>query len=134
MILGIGTDILNPKRIAEALQRQGDAFLARIYTDAEVKQAQSRPARMIYTLATRFAAKEACIKALGARIGAAASWTDIEVVSLESGRPTLQLHNKAAAWLAKQTPMGYKARLHLSLSDAEDAVVAYVIAEAVRED
>ena len=130
MILGIGTDTLDPARIAAVYARKGDAFLRKVFTAGEAAYALASPARTVHILATRFAAKEACIKALGAQIGAGGAWSDIEVVRLPSGQPTLQLHHKAADRLARLTPVGYTAKLHLSLSDADRHVLAFVVIEA----
>ncbi len=132
MILGVGTDILDPKRIAAVYARKGDAFLRKIYTPAEQAYALSAPARTAQILATRFATKEACIKALGAKFGSAGAWIDIEVVRAASGQPTLHLHSAAAAHLAKLTPMGYTPHLHLSISDAAHGVVAFVVIDAIQ--
>lgn len=130
MILGIGTDTLDPNRIAAVYARKGEAFLRKVFTENEAAYALASPARTVHVLATRFAAKEACIKALGAKIGQDGGWTDIEVARLPSGQPILQLHHKAADRLAKLTPVGYTPKLHLSLSDADHHVLAFVVIEA----
>ncbi len=133
MILGIGTDVVAPPRLLAAYGRHGEAFLRRLFAPDEITAITAAPARMAARMATRFAAKEACIKAMGAKIGRAGQWTDIAVISHPSGQPALHLSGAASAHLASLTPMGYKAQLHLSLSDADDLAVAFVVISAVKE-
>ena len=105
MILGIGSDITDIRRIEKVIERHGERFLARIFTDAERTRAERR-AKSVETYAKRFAAKEACAKALGTGMRAGVWWRDMGVVNLPSGRPTMQLTGGAAARLAKLTPAG----------------------------
>jgi holo-[acyl-carrier protein] synthase len=130
MILGLGTDLVNIERIESALERHADRFLARSFTAAEVALAESRPAMRAATLAKRWAAKEACAKALGTGIGRGFGMTDIEVTNNEQGAPALKLLKGAAERLAAITPEGHDALIHLSLSDDLPWATATVILEA----
>lgn len=130
MILGIGSDITDVRRIAKVIERHGDRFLDRIFTPAERKRAESRKNR-IETYAKRFAAKEACAKALGTGLGAGVWWRDMGVVNLSSGRPTMQLTGGALARLKAMTPAGYEARIDLTITDEGPMAQAFVIISAV---
>ena len=116
MIIGIGTDIIDIRRIEKVIERYGERFLARIFTDTERAQAERR-AKRAASYAKRFAAKEACAKALGTGIAPGVFWRDMGVVNLPSGRPTMKLTGGAAARLAKLTPPGYEARIDLTITD-----------------
>src|SRR2546423_15068841 len=110
MILGIGSDITDIRRIEKVIERHGERFLSRIFTDTERARAERR-AKSVETYAKRFAAKEACAKALGTGMRAGVWWRDMGVVNLPSGRPTMKLTGGAAARLAKLTPQGGGARI-----------------------
>jgi len=129
MIVGLGTDLVNIDRIEAALERHEERFLARSFTPAEIALADSRPAMRAATLAKRWAAKEACAKALGTGIGRGFGLTDIEVVRDDLGAPHLVLHAGAAARLAELTPPGHASALHLSLTDDLPWASATVILE-----
>lgn len=135
MIIGMGNDICNISRIEESLERFGGQFEARIFTPAEREKAQSRAgggARAIAnTYAKRFAAKEACMKALGVAAGQGISWQDMEVGNAVNGAPHLTLTGAAHARLQALVPTGMKPVLWLSLSDDYPYALAQVIIEAV---
>ncbi|TCT02394.1 holo-ACP synthase [Aquabacter spiritensis] len=129
MIIGLGTDLCDARRIANSIERFGDRFLDRIFTPAERAKADRR-ARRAETYAKRFAAKEACAKALGTGFSRGVFWRDMGVVNLPSGKPTLQLTGGAAARLAAMLPPGYDAHIELSLTDEGPLCAAYVIISA----
>lgn len=131
MIVGLGHDLVNIERIEAALERHEARFLARSFTPDEIALANSRPAMRAATLAKRWAAKEACSKALGTGIGRGFSMTDIEVVRDDLGAPSLLLHGGAVDRLAQITPTGHRSSLHLSLSDDLPWASATVIIEAL---
>jgi holo-[acyl-carrier protein] synthase len=116
MILGLGNDMIDIRRIEAALERFGDRFLDRIYTPLE-RAKSDRRAQRAASYAKRFAAKEACSKALGTGLRHGVYWRDIGVINLPSGRPTLQLTGGALKHLKALTPSGYEAKLDLTLSD-----------------
>ena len=130
MILGIGTDLCDIRRIASSLERFGDRFTHRVFTDGERATCDRRAARAP-SYARRFAAKEACAKALGTGLSQGVFWRDMEVVNLPSGQPTLSLTGGAREHLAGMVPQGYEARLHLTLTDEPPLAQAFVIIEAV---
>jgi holo-[acyl-carrier protein] synthase len=130
MILGIGSDITDVRRIAKVIERHGDRFIDRIFTATERARADKRRNR-IETYAKRFAAKEACAKALGTGIRAGVWWRDMGVVNLPSGRPTLELSGGAKRRLAALTPPGYEARIDLTVTDEGPMAQAFVIISAV---
>ncbi len=107
MILGIGSDITDARRIAQALERHGERFLDRVFTPIE-RAKSDRRARRAESYAKRFAAKEACAKALGTGLAQGVFWRDMGVVNLPSGRPTMQLTGGAEERLAAMTPPGYR--------------------------
>ncbi|MCC6007206.1 MAG: holo-ACP synthase [Rhodobacteraceae bacterium] len=129
MILGIGTDMARSERIATTLARFGDRFRHRAFTAAEQAHARARGDEAA-ALAKRWAAKEACAKALGTGIGHRAGLAEIEVVRAPSGLPRLHLHGHAAARLAEMVPPGHTPALHLSLSDEGGLALAFVVIEA----
>ncbi len=129
MILGIGSDLADIRRIASTLERFGDRFTHRIFTEGERAKA-ARRADPAPTYARRWAAKEACAKALGVGI-AGLAWTDMEVANDAAGKPGLTLTGGAAARLAAITPPGREARLHLSLTDDPPYALAFVVVEAL---
>ncbi|MES1152918.1 MAG: holo-ACP synthase, partial [Dongia sp.] len=116
MILGIGNDIIDIRRVEESIQRFGKRFIDRIFTEIE-QQKSDRRANRAASYAKRFAAKEACSKALGTGFRRGVYWRDMGVVNLPSGRPTLLLTGGAAAILAELTPDGYEARIDLTITD-----------------
>ena len=130
MILGIGSDICDIRRIEKVIERHGERFLARIFTEAERKRAERR-AKSVETYAKRFAAKEACSKALGTGIRQGVWWRDMGVVNLPGGRPTMKLTGGALARLQQLTPDGYEARIDLSITDDWPLAQAFVIISAV---
>jgi holo-[acyl-carrier protein] synthase len=130
MILGLGTDLCSITRIEAALERHGTRFLARSFTPAEIALADSRPANRAATLAKRWAAKEACAKALGTGFGRGFGMTDIEIVHDALGAPGLRLLKGAADRLAAITPPGQEPAIHLSISDDMPWASATVIIEA----
>ena len=130
MIHGVGTDIVRVARLADALERHGARFAERILDASEraAFAAAPDPARL---LAKRFAAKEACAKALGTGMRADVYWRDMGVVNLKSGQPTLALTGHAAEHLARLTPPGHEPRIHLTLSDEHPYALAFVVIEAL---
>ncbi|HUD89433.1 MAG TPA: holo-ACP synthase [Xanthobacteraceae bacterium] len=130
MILGIGSDITDVRRIAKVIERHGDRFIDRIFTAAERARADKRRNR-IETYAKRFAAKEACAKALGTGIRAGVWWRDMGVINLASGRPTMELTGGAKRRLQAITPAGHEARIDLTITDEGPMAQAFVIISAV---
>jgi holo-[acyl-carrier protein] synthase len=129
MILGFGNDLCDIRRIERALERYGDRFTHRLFTAVEREKSDRRGARAA-SYAKRFAAKEACVKALGTGIRDGIGWTDIGVVNLASGQPTMALTGAAAARLAAMTPPGMRAIIHLTLTDEYPLAQAQVLIEA----
>jgi holo-[acyl-carrier protein] synthase len=129
MIIGIGNDITDIRRIEKIIERHGERFLSRIFTDVERARAERR-AKSVETYAKRFAAKEACSKALGTGMRGGVWWRDMGVVNLPSGRPTMKLTGGAAARLAKLVPPGYEADIHVSITDEYPLAQAFVIISA----
>jgi holo-[acyl-carrier protein] synthase len=130
MILGIGSDITDVRRIAKVIERHGDRFIDRVFTAAERGKAEKRRNR-VETYAKRFAAKEACAKALGTGLRAGVWWRDIGVVNLPSGRPTLELTGGAKRRLEAITPAGYEARIDLTITDDGPIAQAFVVISAI---
>ena len=130
MILGIGNDMIDIGRIEQTIARFGDRFLDRVFTPVERAKSDGRAGR-IASYAKRFAAKEACSKALGTGFREGVFWCDIGVVNLPSGRPTLRLTGGAAAKLARLVPPGYEARIDLTLTDDHPWAQAIVIISAI---
>jgi holo-[acyl-carrier protein] synthase len=130
MILGIGSDTTDARRIAKVIERHGERFLGRIFTDIERAKAERRKNR-VETYAKRFAAKEACAKALGTGIRQGVWWRDMGVINLPSGRPTLRLSGGALKRLRAITPAGCEPQIDLSLSDEGPMAQAIVIITAV---
>jgi holo-[acyl-carrier protein] synthase len=129
MIIGLGSDIVDVRRIKEVLDRHGDRFLDRCFTPQERAKADRR-ARRIETYAKRFAAKEACAKALGTGLAAGVFWRDMGVVNLPGGRPTMQLTGGALKRLRALTPEGYEPRIDVTLTDEGPTAQALVIISA----
>jgi holo-[acyl-carrier protein] synthase len=130
MILGIGNDMVDIRRIERTLERHGARFIDRIFTPIEVARAERRPITRLGTYAKRFAAKEACSKALGTGFRAGVFWRDMGVVNLPSGQPTLVLAGGAALRLARITPPGMVAALALTMTDEYPYAEAMVIISA----
>ena len=130
MILGIGSDIIDIRRVERTLARFGDRFTGRIFTDVEQKKSDRRANRAA-SYAKRFAAKEACSKALGTGFRAGVFWRDLGVVNLPSGKPTLVLTGGAAERLAEITPPGMRAQIDLTITDDFPQAQAIVIISAV---
>ncbi|MBI1250180.1 MAG: holo-ACP synthase [Alphaproteobacteria bacterium] len=132
MILGIGSDLCDIRRIEKALARFGERFELRVFTEMERARAKRRPDQRAASYAKRFAAKEACAKALGTGIRQGVYWRDMGVVNLRSGRPTMALTGGAAERLAALTPPGYVAHIHVSLTDEPPLAQSFVIISAER--
>jgi holo-[acyl-carrier protein] synthase len=134
MIIGIGSDLVDIRRVEKVIERHGDRFLGRIFTDAERAKAERRiknRQNYVATYAKRFAAKEACSKALGTGIRQGVWWRDLGVVNLPGGRPSMQLTGGALARLNKLTPAGHVAQIDLSITDDWPLAQAFVIISAV---
>ena len=131
MIIGLGSDLCNIERIRASLDRFGERFEARVFTDVERAKAERRPFTKAETLAKRFAAKEAFSKAAGTGFKAGVFMRDIGVVNARSGAPTLVLTGGAAARLDALTPAGHVARIHLTLTDDHPWAQAFVVIEAI---
>lgn len=130
MILGLGNDVIDIRRIERSIEIYGDRFLNRIFTEIE-RQKSDRRRHCAASYAKRFAAKEACSKALGTGLRKGVFWRDMGVVNLPSGRPTLVLTGGAAAQLARITPAGYEARIDLTITDDFPMAQAIVIISAI---
>jgi holo-[acyl-carrier protein] synthase len=131
MIIGIGSDLCDIRRIERSIARFGARFTTRIFTPGEQAKSESRATRAA-SYARRFAAKEACAKALGTGMRAGVFWRDMEVVNLPGGKPTMRLSGGALARLGRMTPEGHEAVVHVSLTDDPPLAQAFVIIEAVR--
>lgn len=130
MILGLGNDLIDIRRIEAAIERYGDRFLNRLFTDIERTKSDGRANRAA-SYAKRFAAKEACSKALGTGMSFGVFWRDMGVVNLPSGRPTMLLTGGAAAQLVRLTPTGHEARIDLTITDDFPQAQAIVIISAL---
>lgn len=126
-LIGLGSDLCNIERIANSIDRFGDRFINRIFTEVEQAKANRRELTRAATFAKRFAAKEACAKALGTGFRQGVFWRDMGVVNLPSGQPTLHLSGGAAARLAQITPSGHKAVIHLTMTDDHPWAQAIVL-------
>ncbi len=133
MIVGIGSDLTDIRRVAAVLERFGERFSMRIFTEVERARSQ-RKADPAASYAKRFAAKEACAKALGTGMRRGVFWKDIGVVNARSGQPTLALSGGAAVRLAQMVPAGRRGVIHLTLTDDYPYAQAFVIIEAVEDD
>jgi holo-[acyl-carrier protein] synthase len=131
MIVGVGADLCDIRRIQTSLDRFGDRFRNRCFTPLEVARSERKP-DAAWSYAKRFAAKEACAKALGTGMRRDVYWRDIGVVNRPSGQPTLALTGHAAEHLARLTPEGHRAEIHLTLSDEHPYALAFVVIEALR--
>jgi holo-[acyl-carrier protein] synthase len=130
MIVGIGSDLIDIRRVEKSLERHGERFIHRIYTDVERARSEGRAARAA-SYAKRFAAKEACAKALGTGIAQGVFWRDMGVVNQASGQPTMALTGGAAKRLAALLPPGHAAAIHLTITDDYPLAQAFVIIEAL---
>lgn len=130
MILGIGSDLIDIRRIERVLECYGDRFITRIFTEEEQHRSERRANRAA-SYAKRYAAKEACAKALGTGFRAGVYWRDLGVVNLSSGRPTLVLAGGALKRLEAMTPAGMMADIHVSLTDEIPYASAFVLISAV---
>ncbi|RUW62454.1 holo-ACP synthase [Mesorhizobium sp. M7A.F.Ca.US.008.03.1.1] len=130
MIIGIGSDLIDIRRIEKSLERHGQRFIQRIYTEIEQARSENRRARAA-SYAKRFAAKEACAKALGTGLAQGVFWRDMGVVNLSSGAPTMALTGGAQARLDKILPKGHRAAIHLTITDDFPLAQAFVIIEAL---
>ena len=129
MILGIGTDLANIERIQGTLDRFGDRFKNRVFTDEEKRKSESRK-DVAGTYAKRWAAKEACSKALGTGLAMGIAWKDMSVSNLRSGQPVMHVTGWAKDRLAAMTPDGYEAIVHVTLTDDHPWAQAFVVIEA----
>ena len=132
MIIGIGSDIIDIRRIEGTLGKFGERFTHRVFTETERARAERRPAQRAASYAKRFAAKEACAKALGTGMRAGVFWRDMGVTNLRSGQPTLILTNGAAKRLEELTPSGHTAHVFVSLTDDYPLAQSFVIISAER--
>ena len=132
MILGVGNDLIDIRRIEKVLERYGERFLGRVFTETERRKSDGRRQRAA-SYAKRFAAKEACAKALGTGLSQGVYWRDMGVVNLPSGRPTMRLTGGAAKVLQELTPEGYEARIDLTITDDFPLASAIVIISGIPE-
>ncbi len=133
MILGIGSDLSDIRRIEASLARFGERFTHRVFTEIERTRSERKPGKAA-SYAKRFAAKEACAKALGTGIRRGVFWRDMGVVNARSGQPTMALTGGAAARLAAITPPGHRAVIHLTLTDDHPYAQAFMVIDAVPDD
>ncbi|HZP74689.1 MAG TPA: holo-ACP synthase [Pseudolabrys sp.] len=131
MIIGIGSDLIDVRRIERTIERHGDRFLQRVFTPLERAKADRR-ANRVETYAKRFAAKEACSKALGTGLRKGVFWRDMGVVNLPSGAPTMKLTGGALKRLQAITPEGYEAKIDLTITDEGPLAQAFVLISAVK--
>ena len=130
MILGVGTDLVNIERIRKVLDRFGDRFEERVFSKIEIQKSRGRydPSS---SYAKRWAAKEACSKALGTGLGRGVSWKEMHIVNLSSGKPELVVEGKAKDFLTAMTPRGYTSKIHVTLTDDFPWAKATVIIEGI---
>jgi len=133
MILGLGSDLIDIRRIEKTLERHGPRFIARIFTQVEQAKSERRTARAA-SYAKRFAAKEACAKALGTGLSRGVFWRDMGVVNLASGKPTMKLTGGALKRLEALIPQGHRAQIDLSITDEYPLAQAIVIISAIKEN
>ena len=130
MIVGLGSDLIDIRRVEKVLEKHGDRFVNRVFTPVEIAKSERRRMRAA-SYAKRFAAKEACAKALGTGLARGVFWRDMGVVNLPSGKPTLKLTGGAAKRLESLLPPGHRAEIHLTITDEFPIAAAQVIIEAV---
>lgn len=133
MIIGIGSDLIDIRRIERTVERFGERFLNRVFTEIEREKAEKRR-RRVETYAKRFAAKEACAKALGTGIYRGVTWKQMEVINLPGGKPSLRLSGAAAERLAELTPSTLNPLIHITLTDDHPWAQAFVVIEAVERN
>ena len=133
MIIGIGSDLIDIRRVEKTIERFGERFTERCFTDIERAKSEGRKNRAA-SYAKRFAAKEACSKALGTGLAQGVFWCDMGVVNLPSGKPTMQLTGGAAERLAAMLPANHRAAIHLTITDDFPLAQAFVIIEALPID
>jgi holo-[acyl-carrier protein] synthase len=130
MILGIGSDLIDIRRVEKALERFGERFTRRVFTEVERAKSDRRRERAA-SYAKRFAAKEACAKALGTGLSKGVFWRDMGVVNLPGGKPTMRLAGGAAARLESLVPPGFEPSIHVTITDDWPLAQAFVVIEAV---
>jgi holo-[acyl-carrier protein] synthase len=130
VIIGIGSDVIDIRRVEKTLSRHGERFIRRVFTDVERRKSERRRQRAA-SYAKRFAAKEACAKALGTGMRSGVFWRDMGVVNLPSGKPTMALTGGAAARLAALVPEGSAPIIHLTITDEWPLAQAFVVIEAL---
>jgi len=133
MIIGLGSDLIQIHRVGEVLDRYGERFTHRCFTEIERRKSDRRAQRAA-SYAKRFAAKEACSKALGTGLSFGVYWRDMGVVNLASGKPTMHLTNGAARALARLVPEGHEPHIHLTITDDAGLAQAFVVIEALPVD
>jgi len=133
MIIGIGSDLIDIRRIEKTLERYGERFIQRLFTETEQRKSEGRRNRAA-SYAKRFAAKEACAKALGTGLRRGVFWRDMGVVNLRGGKPTIALTGGAAARLGAITPKGMRAQIDLTITDDFPLAQAIVIISCVSAD
>jgi len=133
MIIGIGSDLADIRRIEKTLERFGDRFIQRVFTEVEQAKSERRRER-VASYAKRWAAKEACAKALGTGLRMGVAWREMGVVNLRSGQPTMVLTGGAAERLRKLVPPGQQPRIHVTITDDHPWAQAFVVIEAVPLD
>jgi len=133
MIIGIGSDLIDIRRVEKSLERFGERFTARCFTDIERAKSDGRKNRA-ESYAKRFAAKEACSKALGTGLAQGVFWKDMGVVNLPGGKPTMRLSGGALERLKQMLPAGHEARIHVTITDDYPLAQAFVIIEALPVD
>ncbi|WP_274424261.1 holo-ACP synthase [Chelativorans sp. YIM 93263] len=132
MIIGLGSDLIDIRRVARTLERYGTRFTNRVFTEIEQAKSDRRRERAA-SYAKRFAAKEACAKALGTGLSRGVFWRDMGVVNEPGGKPTMKLTGGAAQRLKAMAPEGHEVRIHLTITDDFPLAQAFVIIEAVPE-
>jgi holo-[acyl-carrier protein] synthase len=130
MIIGLGNDMIDIRRIEKTLERYGERFTRRVFTEIERRKSDRRAARAA-SYANRYAAKEACSKALGTGFSRGVFWRDLGVVNEPSGKPTMVLTGGAGERLAALVPKGHKPHIHLTITDDFPYAQAFVIIEAL---
>lgn len=130
MIIGVGADLSDIRRIQQTLDKFGNRFKKRCFTELEQTRSDRKP-DPAWSYAKRFAAKEACAKALGTGIRSDVYWRDMGVVNLKSGQPTLVLTGNAAKHLERMTPVGHEAKIHLTMTDEHPYALAFVVIEVL---
>ena len=131
MIIGIGSDLCDIRRVEKTLERHGERFIKRVFTEIERERSEKRQQRAA-SYAKRFAAKEACAKALGTGLRMGVAWREMGVVNLRSGKPTMVLTGGAAERLALMVPEGHEVAIHLTITDDYPYAQAFVVIEALR--